>query len=60
MTAQHWSQPWCFLPDTKSSDALKTGFERCTMQISNAINDAISSVRVGLKEWNKENVKLHL
>ncbi|KRX61438.1 hypothetical protein T09_10086 [Trichinella sp. T9] len=43
---------------TKKFQCTKTGFQRCTMQISIAINDALSSVRVHLyKEWNKENVK---
>ncbi|KRZ81956.1 hypothetical protein T08_5935 [Trichinella sp. T8] len=36
----------------RSSNALKTGFQRCIMQITIAIKGALSSVRY--TEWSKE------
>ncbi|KRX55365.1 hypothetical protein T09_11511, partial [Trichinella sp. T9] len=36
---------WRFLPDIRSSNALKTSFQRCAMQITIAIKGALSSVR---------------
>ncbi|KRZ81955.1 hypothetical protein T08_5935 [Trichinella sp. T8] len=40
----------------RSSNALKTGFQRCIMQITIAIKGALSSVRNGAKKKNKNAV----